>query len=96
MVNNMVEKESWDEWAEADIALETCIDHLKEMGLSKAKIRDKLVEKALEVCVPKEKPMVITGKMVREAIKAYIAKEQAKDAEILKRRKEDSAFPPTL
>ena len=78
----------WNEWAEADITLNNCIDHLKHMGLSKARIKYKLVEKALEVCPPKPKPLVISKKMVNDAIKQFIVRENVKDAEILQKRKE--------
>lgn len=68
---------AWKEWAEADFYLSDCVKKLEDMGLSKIKIRDRLVEKALDVCPPKPKPLVISGKMIKEAIKQFIDKENA-------------------
>ena len=83
-----MKNETWDEWAEANLTIKDAIEHLKGMGLTKAKIKYKFFEAGLEVCPlkSKTKSITISKEMVKEAIKQFIIKENKRDEEILRKR----------
>jgi len=74
-------EKAWKKEIGINMCLDKCVEELTHIGLSKTKIKYCLVERALDVCPPKPKPIIISGKMVNEAIKQFIVKEKEKECE---------------